>query len=122
MRRRIRQLFSSALSTSLDPVASGQPSALRITVRDAWLAHERYAGQQVTITGVVQVFEAGTPGEYFTLDEGPNRIGLRGDAALLRARVGQRATATGLLSFKPGVGIFLDAGGIEEDCGLRAEG
>jgi len=38
-------------------------SALRITVRDAWLAHERFSAKQVTIAGVVQVFEAGAPNE-----------------------------------------------------------
>ena len=101
MRRRIGRLFSSALGT--------RHSAFRVTVRDAWLTHERYTGRRVTVAGVVRAFEGGTPGEYFTLDEGPNRIGLRGDAAMLRAQVGHRVAATGLLTFKPGVGIFLDA-------------
>src|SRR5690349_17661516 len=106
-RRHIAGFFRSVLSP--------QSSVLSISVRDAWLGHERYAGRRVTVAGVVLAFEAGTPGEYFTLDEGPNRIGLRGDAATLRAQTGHRVAATGLLSFKPGVGIFLDAESIEED-------
>jgi hypothetical protein len=106
-RRGIADFFRSVLSP--------QSSILSVSVRDAWLAHERYVGRQVTVAGVVQVFQARTPDEYFTLDEGPNRIGLRGEAAVLRAQVGHRVAATGLLSFKPGVGIFLDAESIEED-------
>ena len=82
-------------------------------VRDAWLAHERYAGRRLATAGVVRVFEAGTPREYFTLDDGPHRIGLQGDASQLRALVGHPIQATGVLSFKPGVGIFLDVEEVE---------
>ena len=85
---------------------------LSLPVREAWLAHERYAGQRVALVGVVRAFEAGTPAEYFTLDDGPNRVGLRGDVATMRAQTGRRIQATGLLIFKPGDGIFLVAEGI----------
>lgn len=80
-----------------------------VSVREAWLEHERYAGRRIATEGVVRVFEASTPGEYLTLDDGAQRIGLRGDAALLRPQIGRRVRATGVLTFKPGVGIFLDA-------------
>ena len=77
------------------------------------MAHERYAGRRVAVAGVVRVFEAGTPGEYFTLDDGTDRVGLRGDAALLRPQVGRRVRAVGTLTFKPGDGIFLVAERVE---------
>ncbi len=80
----------------------------RVSVHRLWLEHERYAGQRVLTTGVVRAFEAGTPDEYFVLDDGPNRIGLRTDGARLRQHLGRRVRATGTLTFKPGVGIFLD--------------
>ena len=83
--------------------------AARIRVRDAWLAPERYAGRRVVAEGVVRAFEAGTPREYYRIDDGPHRIDLRGDGARLRALVGRPVRATGTLSFRPGVGIFLDA-------------
>jgi hypothetical protein len=86
---------------------------LPLSVREAWLAHERYAGRRVALVGVVRAFEAGTPSEYFTLDDGPNRVGLRGDVAAMRAQTGRRIQATGLLIFKPGDGIFLVAEDIQ---------
>jgi hypothetical protein len=79
----------------------------RRSVRDAWLEHERHAGRHLALTGTVRAFAAGTPDEYFALDDGPHRVGLRGDAALLRAHTDRRVRATGTLTFKPGVGIFL---------------
>lgn len=80
----------------------------RVSVRDAWLEHERYSGRRLVTGGVVRLFAAGTPGAYFVLDDGPHRIGLRGDAARLRAYLGRPVEAIGVLTFKPGVGIFLD--------------
>ncbi len=85
--------------------ATARPRPL--SVRDAWLTHEQYTDQIVQIRGVVVSFEAETPREYFTLDDGPNRVGLRGEHARLRAQIGQRVIATGKLVFKPGDGIFL---------------
>ncbi|HEY8597884.1 MAG TPA: hypothetical protein VIL85_05600 [Thermomicrobiales bacterium] len=82
---------------------------LSLSVREAWLAHERYVGRQVVLMGVVRAFEAGTPDQYFTLDDGPNRVGLRGDVATLREQIDRPIRATGLLVFKPGDGIFLVA-------------
>jgi hypothetical protein len=81
----------------------------RLSVREAWLAHERYVGQSVVLDGVLRAFEAGTSDEYFTIDDGPHRVGLRGDAATLRGLIGQPVRATGQIVFKPGVGIFLVA-------------
>lgn len=80
-----------------------------LSVREAWLAHEHYAGRAVALTGVVRAFETGTDDEYFTLDDGPQRVGLRGDPAALRALIDRPVRATGTLDFKPGVGIFLVA-------------
>ena len=96
----------SASPLALRPSPLARPR--RVRVRDAWLTHEHHAGQRLAIAGVVRVFEAGTPREYFTLDDSPHRIGLRGDAAQLRALIGRPVRATGVLSFKPGVGIFLE--------------
>lgn len=112
----IRALFAprSTLVAPRSSILGNRP--IRIGVREAWLEHERYAGRRITTTGTIGQFEAGTPGEYFVLDDGPHRIGLRGDAALtalFRAHLGRRVRATGALTFKPGVGIFLDAEGVE---------
>lgn len=84
----------------------------RISVRTAWLEHERYRGRRIAIRGTIGVFETGTPHEYFVLDDGPHRIGLRGPAALVatfRGNLGRPVRVTGWLTFKPGVGIFLEA-------------
>lgn len=91
--------------------------ARRVPVRDVWLAHEHYGGQRIATAGVVRCFESGTPDEYFTLDDGQQRIGLRGDAALLRAHVDRRVRVTGVVTFKPGVGIFLEAERVRPDDG-----
>lgn len=101
MRARLGQLWHAARGRRAAP--------RRLSVREAWLAHERYADQTVALAGVVHAFEAGSPAEYFTLDDGPHRVGLRGDAATLRALVDQPVCATGQIVFKPGVGIFLVA-------------
>lgn len=90
-------------------VHDSQDAPLPLSVREAWLAHEQYEGRRVVLLGVVRAFESGSPDEYFTLDDGPNRIGLRGDVATLRAQAERRIRANGLLVFKPGVGIFLVA-------------
>ena len=95
------------LAAILRAARGPRDAAPAVTVRDAWLAHERYAGHRVALRGVVRAFATGTPGEYFTLDDGDNRIGLRGDPATLREYAGRRVRATGALAFKPGDGIFL---------------
>ena len=82
--------------------------ARSLSVRAAWLEHEQYAGQHVAVRGQVRAFDADSPAAYFTLDDGPHRIGLRGEPAVLRAYAGQAVRAVGRLTFKPGVGIFLD--------------
>ena len=84
----------------------------RASVRALWLEHERYVGRRVATEGMIARFEPDTPGEYFVLDDGPHRIGLRAagaPVATFRAHLGRRVRATGRLTFKPGVGIFLDA-------------
>lgn len=81
------------------------------------MEHDRYHGRRVVTSGIVGVFDPDTPGEYFVLDDGPHRIGLRGTPALtadVRAYVGRWVRVTGLLTFKPGVGIFLDAEDLRE--------
>lgn len=85
----------------------GKSRPRRIAVREAWLDPDRYADQLVSLAGVVRAFDLHTPAPYFTLDDGPQRIGLSGDRALLATLIGQRVRATGKLTFKPGVGIFL---------------
>ena len=105
-KKRIADIARAALSAPHFPLGTWH-SPLALPVREAWLAHERYTGRRVALVGVVRAFEAGTPDEYFTLDDGPNRIGLRGDAPTLREQTGRRIRATGLLVFKPGDGIFL---------------
>ena len=84
----------------------------RATVRQLWLAHERWVGRRVTTRGVVGSFETGTRREYFVLDDGPDRIGLRGDPVQLRALVARPVRATGTLTFERGRGIFLVAEGL----------
>lgn len=101
MRKRLTQLLNTARGVRV------------LSVREAWLSHERYAGRTVALSGTVRAFEAGTDDEYFTLDEGTDRVGLRGEPAALRALIDRPVRATGRLVFKPGVGIFLVAATIE---------
>ncbi len=63
---------------------------------------------------MVREFDGDTTTPYFTLDDGPHRVGLRADAVLLRPLTDCTVRAIGTLSFKPGVGIFLDV----EDMGI----
>jgi hypothetical protein len=101
------------LSRLLWAPRTARNAPLPVSVREAWLAHERYSGRRVTLVGVVHAFEAGTPTEYFTLDDGPNRVGLRGDVATIREQAGRQVCATGLLVCKPGDGSFLIADTLE---------
>jgi hypothetical protein len=82
--------------------------ARRISVREAWLNHENYTEQRISLTGVVRAFDVDSPSAYFTLDDGSVRVGLRADVSLLHPLTGRMARAVGTLSFKPGVGIFLN--------------
>jgi hypothetical protein len=97
-----------SLGQSLRQLARYLRPPRRVSVRDAWLHHERYAGQRISLTGVIRVFDADTAAAYFTLDDGPARVGLRADPTLLRPLIGQSVRVSGKLTFKPGVGIFLD--------------
>ena len=85
----------------------GKSRPRRIAVREAWLDPDRYADQRISLDGVVRAFELHTPAPYFTLDDGPQRVGLSGEQGVLATLIGQRVRATGKLTFKPGVGIFL---------------
>ena len=78
-----------------------------LSVRAAWLEHDRYAGRRVAVHGQVRAFAADSPAAYFTLDDGPHRIGLRGEPGVLRSYAGRTVRVVGCLTFKPGVGIFL---------------
>lgn len=91
--------------------AAGRPSP--VAIRDAWLAPERYADRPIAVVGTVRIFDAGTPDAYCTLDEGDARIGLRGLPGAQDGWTGRRVRAIGTLTFRPGVGIFLDAKRIE---------
>jgi hypothetical protein len=99
------------LSSLLPSFGKSRPR--RITVREAWLDPDRYADQIVSLGGVVRAFDLSTPAPYFTLDDGPQRIGLNGGHDLLSGLTGQSVRATGRLTFKPGVGIFLDVEAID---------
>jgi hypothetical protein len=77
-------------------------------VRAAWLEYERYTDRRITTRGQVCLFNAGSPAAYYTLDDGPHRIGLRGEPAALGPYAGQEVRVVGRLTFKPGVGVFLD--------------
>lgn len=86
----------------------GQRRPRQIGVRDAWLDPDRYADQRVALVGVVRAFDLErTAPPYFALDDGPQRVGLQADAALLSGLIGREVRAIGTLTFKPGVGIFL---------------
>jgi hypothetical protein len=80
----------------------------QLSVREAWLNHERYVGQRIRLSGAVRAFDETGPTPYFTLDDGPARVGLRAESSRLLPLTGHRVRAVGTLSFKPGVGIFLD--------------
>jgi hypothetical protein len=82
--------------------------ARSLSVRAAWLEHERYTNRRVTTRGQICLFNAGSPAKYYTLDDGPHRIGLRGESAALGQYAGRVVRVVGRLTFKPGVGIFLD--------------
>jgi hypothetical protein len=79
----------------------------RLSVREAWLNHERHVGKRIRLSGVVRAFDEENSAAYYTLDDGPVRVGLRAEASLLRPLTGSAVRAVGTLSFKPGVGIFL---------------
>ncbi len=87
----------------------------RIGVREAWLNHERYAGQRISLRGTVREFDAETPSAHFTLDDGPARVGLRAEATQLQPFIGHEVRAIGQLTFKPGVGIFLEVESINKE-------
>jgi len=86
----------------------------RLSVREAWLNHEQYAGKRISLTGIVRGFEEASPAAYFTLDDGPARVGLRAEVNELAPLTGHNVRAIGTLSFRPGVGIFLDVESITE--------
>ncbi|MGN6812901.1 MAG: hypothetical protein ACTHMP_18710 [Thermomicrobiales bacterium] len=106
-----RRTTRTQLTTSDRRLATGMwpwRRARSLSVRAAWLDHERYAGQRVVMRGQVRAFDADSPAGYFTLDDGPHRIGLRGESEVLRSYADQTVRVVGCLTFKPGVGIFLD--------------
>lgn len=102
------------LGQPLRQLARNLRPSRRLSVREAWLNHERYAGKRVSLVGIVRAFDEASPAAYFTLDDGPARVGLRADAGVLLPLVGRRVHTSGTLSFKPGVGIFLDVESITE--------
>ena len=97
--------------------ALGKRRSRAIGVREAWLNPDRYSGQVVSLIGVVRAFDLDTPAPYFTLDDGPQRIGLRADQSILAGFTRQAVRATGKLTFKPGIGIYLE---VEEIAASRA--
>lgn len=71
---------------------------------------EGYEGDQVRATGIVRVFEPGTRGEYYVLEEaGQYRVGIHGvPLATLRPLTNAQMTIQGTFRFKDGVGVYVD--------------
>jgi hypothetical protein len=103
------------MKNTLQTIAQRFRPPRRIGVREAWLNHERYAGQRVRLHGIVRAFEADLPSAYFTLDDDLARVGLRATETQLRPLIGQAVCAVGQLTFTPGVGIFLDVETITQE-------
>lgn len=71
---------------------------------------ESYEGELVRVTGDVRVFEGGTPGEYYVLEEGGQyRVAIHGlPLATLRPLTNGRMTVEGVFHFEDGVGRYID--------------
>lgn len=71
---------------------------------------EGYEDDRVRVTGVVRVFEAGTPGEYYVLEEaGQYRVGIHDvPLAILRPLTNGPMTIQGVFHFKDGIGVYID--------------
>lgn len=72
-----------------------------------------YEGKQVRATGIVRVFEPGTVGEYYVLEEaGQYRVAIHGlPRATLRKYTNRSMTVEGVFHYKDGVGVYIDATG-----------
>lgn len=72
---------------------------------------ESWEGERVRVTGDVRVFEAGTSGEYYVLEEGGQyRVAIHGlPLATLRPLTNGRMTVEGIFHFEDGVGRYIDA-------------
>ena len=71
---------------------------------------ESYEGERVRVTGDVRVFEAGTPGEYYVLEQGGQyRVAIhRIPLDTLRSLKNGRLTIEGVFDFEDGVGRYID--------------
>lgn len=69
-----------------------------------------FEGKHVRATGVVRVFEAGTPDEYYVVEEaGQYRVAIHGvPLAALRPLTNTPMTVQGVFHFKQGIGVYID--------------
>ncbi len=81
------------------------PTLLQLTQRT-----DVYQDKRVLVTGDVRVFEAGTPDEYYVLEEaGQFRVAIRGlPLTTLRPLTNARMVVEGVYHFKDGVGRYID--------------
>ena len=72
-----------------------------------------YVGERVLVTGDVRVFEPGTAGEYYVLEEaGQYRVAIHGlSLATLRPLTNRKMTIEGVFRYKDGVGRYIDVAG-----------
>lgn len=82
---------------------------IHVSPRQLAAAPETFEGERVATSGVVRVFEADTPNEYYVVEEaGDYRVGLRGvPNATLRPLVGLAVDVAGTFDFSPTVGVYL---------------
>lgn len=91
-------------STSLDEDVL-TPTLLQLTQRT-----DVYQDKRVLVTGDVRVFEAGTPDEYYVLEEaGQFRVAIRGlPLTTLRPLTNARMVVEGVYHYEDGVGRYID--------------
>jgi hypothetical protein len=92
--------------------SSSAPSgeALRPTLVDLVRQTAWYEGKRVRVTGDVRVFEAGTPDEYYVLEQdGQYRVAIHGlPLSTLRPLTNAQMTIEGDVHFEEGVGRYID--------------
>jgi hypothetical protein len=84
------------------------PAPVPTTARTLWMSRETWAGRRVEVSGTLEVFAAGEPGEHWVLQDGNFRVGVRGlSPAVLRPLVGRRVQARGVFAFSESYGDAL---------------
>ncbi len=80
------------------------------TLVDLVRQSESFEGERVRVSGDVRVFEAGTPDEYYVLEQdGQYRVAMHGlPNTTLRPMTNGRMTVEGEFHFEEGVGRYID--------------